>query len=124
MKVIDSSGWLEFFTNGPLADDYVAHLATPAEILTPTVVVYEMYKKIKRECAVEEALVVVAQLEKTRIIPLSASLALAAADFSLAHKLAMADAIVYATARAHFAQLFTSDSDFIGLPEVVYLKKN
>ena len=85
-------------------------------------IVYEIYKKIKRECAVEEALVVVAQLERTRVIPLSASLALAAADFSLAHQLAMADAIVYATARAHFAQLFTSDSDFIGLPEVVYMK--
>jgi len=124
MKVIDSSGWLEFFANGPLADDYIVHLAVPAEILTPSVVVYEIYKKIKHDWAVEEALVAVAQLERTRVVPLSPALALTAADFSLTYKLAMADAIVYATARAHFAELYTSDSDFIGLPEVVYLQKS
>jgi predicted nucleic acid-binding protein len=124
MKVVDSSGWLEFFTNGPLANDYAVHLATPDEVLTPTIVVYEIYKTIRRRGSVEEALVAVHLLEQTRIVPVSPMLALAAADFSIQHRLAMADAIVYATARVHFVQLWTSDSDFDGLPEVVYLKKN
>jgi predicted nucleic acid-binding protein len=57
------------------------------------------------------------------IVPLSESLALAAADTSLEFRLAMADSIVYATARAEDAQLVTSDKDLQGLPGVTYLPK-
>ena len=50
MKVVlDSSGWIEFFTGGPLADRYAAYLASRYELITPTIVLYEVYKKIKRE---------------------------------------------------------------------------
>ena len=30
MRVVDSSGWIEFFTEGPLADEYLDHL-TPLD---------------------------------------------------------------------------------------------
>ena len=55
MKVVDSSGWLEFFTEGPLADDYERHLDDLGEVLTPAVVIYEVYKRIKRDRSEEEA---------------------------------------------------------------------
>ena len=53
---------------------------------------------------------------RTNVVPLSETLALEAADTSLEHALAMADAIVYATARSRLADLVTTDSDLEGLP--------
>lgn len=123
MRLIDSSGWLEFFMDGPLADTYAQHLKHPNDILTPTVVLYEVYKVIKRQRSEEEALTVVAQISKTQVIPLNDTIALTAADVSLTYQLAMADAIVYATALTYNAKLVTSDADLSSLPGVVYHKK-
>ena len=123
MIVVDSSGWIEYFTDGPNAGRYGGYLEDPAKVATPTVVVFEVYKLVKRERTEEDALLAVAQMQKTRVVPLSESLALAAADVSLERRLAMADAIVYATAISEGAKLVTSDADLEGLPGVTYLPK-
>jgi len=121
--VVDSSGWLEFFTDGPIANLYAPHLTNPSKIVTPTIILHEVYKSIRRERTEEEALVAVAQMEQTSVVDLTPDLALASADLALEHRLAMADAIVYATSRAHSARLITSDSDFAKLPGVTYFPK-
>lgn len=123
MILVDSSGWIEFFTGGENAGRYGSYLEETSQVVTPTVVLYEVYKIVKRERTEEEALLAVAQIQKTRLIPLSESLALAAADVSLEFRLAMADSVVYATARAENAELVTSDKDLHGLPGVMYLPK-
>jgi predicted nucleic acid-binding protein len=124
MIVVDSSGWIEFFTGGANAGAYGSYLEKVSQLITPTVVLYEVYKLIKRERTEEEALLAVAQIQKTRLVPLSESVALAAADVSLDFRLAMSDAIVYATARGEDAELVTSDKDLQGLPGVRYLPKS
>ena len=123
MILVDSSGWIEFFTGGANAGRYGSFLEKTSELVTPTVVLYEVYKLVRRERSEEEALLAAAQVQKTRLVPLSDSLALAAADASLEFRLAMADSIVYATARAENAELVTSDADLRGLPGVTYLPK-
>jgi len=123
MYLVDSCGWLEYFADGPLAGDYYRYLKKPKELLTPTIVVYEVYKKIKRERGEEPALLAVAQLEQSEIVPLSQSISLLAADLSLDHQIPMADALVYATAKMRQAKLVTSDAHFEGLAGVVYLRK-
>ena len=123
MIVVDSSGWIEFFTGGPNARRYGRYLEKPSDLVTPTIVLYEVYKLIKRERTEEEALLAAAQIQKTRVVPLSESLALTAADLSLERRLAMADAIVYATAQAEGAELVTGDRDLKGLPGVTYVPK-
>lgn len=123
MILVDSSGWIEFYTGGGNAAKYGSYLETAANVLTPTIVLYEVYKLVKRERTEEEALLATAQMQKTRLVPLSESLALAAADVSLEFRLAMADSIVYATARAEDAELVTSDSDLRGLPSVTFLPR-
>ena len=120
--LVDSSGWIEYFSSGPLAERYGSYLTRPANLITPTVVVYEVYKKIKRERGEELALRATARLTATEVIPLTESIALLAADVSLQYGLAMADAIVYATARDQEAQILTSDADLKDLPGVVYLR--
>jgi len=123
MILVDSSGWLEFFADGPLAVEYERYLSKTSSIVTPTVVLHEVYKVIKRERGEEDALVAAAQMSQTRLVPLTDSLALTAADLGLEHKLAMADSIVYATAQSLGAELVTSDADFSALPGVTYLSK-
>jgi predicted nucleic acid-binding protein len=118
--LVDSSGWIEFFADGPRADRYAPYLKRPDEVVTPTVVLYEVYRKLRRERGEEFALAVVAQIKRTRIVPLSETLALEAADLSLRHSLSMADAFILATARHANCPLVTSDAHFQGLPEVTY----
>lgn len=123
MIVVDSSGWLEFLTDGALADEYAKRLRQPAAVITPTIVMYEVYKHAKRLQSEEGALDAVAAMQKTRVVPLTDELALVAADLSIEHKLPMADAIVLATAQAHDAEVVTSDVDFANIPGVVYIPK-
>ena len=120
---MDSSGWLEFLTDGALSDEYAKRLRQPAAVLTPTIVIYEVYKHAKRLLSEEQAVDAVAAMQKTQVVPLTEELALVAADLSLAHKLPMADAIVLATAQAHDADVVTSDADFADIAGVVYLPK-
>ena len=123
MKIVmDSSGWIEFFTDGPLADQYARYFAMKHQLITPTIVLYEVYKKIKRERGEETALLFAGRLSATEVIQLTEPIALLAADLSLRHTLAMADAIVYATARDQDAELVTGDADLKNLPRVVYVK--
>lgn len=119
MLVVDSSGWIEFFTEGLLASEYSKYLKDLTKIKTPTIVLYEVYKKIKRERTEEDALLAVSLINRTSIIPLSESIALLAADLSLKHSLPMADAIVYATALEENCKIVTNDAHFKGLDRVI-----
>jgi predicted nucleic acid-binding protein len=123
MIVVDSSGWLEFLTDGPLAEEYAVHLREPSEVITPSIVLYEVYKHSKRLRGEEGGLDASAIMTKTLIVPLDEETAMEAADLSLEYKLAMADAIVLATARLHNAEVVTSDVDFEGIPGVIYIPK-
>lgn len=115
MIVVDSSGWIEFFTDGPLADEFAPYLEDLAEVVTPTIVIFEVYRVIRRQRSEEEAIAAVAQMQKTSVVDLDQFLALSAADVSIAHRLAMADAIVYATALSGDIAVVTADAHFQGL---------
>ena len=64
----------------------------------------------------------VSALRRATIAPVDESLALEAADLSLSLGLAMADSLVYATARRFRATLVTGDTDFEGLPDTVVVR--
>ena len=121
--LVDSSGWLEFFTDGTLAKKYFDYLEKLEKVVVPSLVVYEVYKKIKKERSEEEALLAIAHMAEGKIVAFDDTLALSAADISIKHNLSMADAIIYATALYEEAKLITSDSHFSGLNNVIFLKK-
>ena len=123
MNPVDSSGWLEYFADGPLATKYASYLEKSDDLLMPSLVLYEVYRWLKRHKGEEEALKYAAKMSEAKVIELDDSLALYAADVSLEHHLAFADSVVYATALSHHASLITSDSDFKGLPHVTYFPK-
>ena len=124
MNVVDSSGWLEYFSGSPLARHYFPYLEKKGELLVPTLVLHEVYRWIKSHRDEDEALKFVSKMSEGQVIVLDDSLALGAADVRIEHKLAMADAVVYATALQYHAKLITSDADFKNLPHVVYFSKH
>jgi len=121
--VLDSSGWIEFFADGPHADEFASRLRQPANVIAPTVALYEVYKWIKRERSEEEALDAVATMKKATVADLTEDIALTAADLSLAHGLPMADSMMLAFARAYRAELVTTDSGFEGIAGVTVFSK-
>jgi predicted nucleic acid-binding protein len=44
--VVDSSGWIEFFTDGPKPDAYARYLKDLQNVATPAVVVYEFTRRL------------------------------------------------------------------------------
>ena len=122
MIIIDSSGWIHYFMNGPLVEPYAEYFTKKfGEIITPSIILYEVYKKLKRDVDPDTMDTCLAQLEETPLADLSAELAYQAVDLSLKYKLGMADSIIYATAVTYGAKLITSDVDFKDLPEVEYV---
>jgi predicted nucleic acid-binding protein len=123
VNLVDSSGWLEFFTAGPNADFFAPSILKTADLLVPTISLYEVFKKVLREQGEGLALRVVAQMKQGRIIDLDETIAFRAARLSLQHQLPMADALIYATARLQKAVLWTQDEHFANLPGVRYVAK-
>lgn len=120
MIVVDSCGWIEYLADGPLAPQYEKCFENLDKVITPSLVMYEVYQKVKAEKGEELALSVIAQMEKTRIVPVDQEIALLAADLSSKHALPLPDAIVYATAIREKARVVTSDPHFKNLQEVVF----
>lgn len=123
MILVDTCGWIEWLTEGALVDSFASYMKDPAELLVPTTVQYELYKWVKRESDENTALDTIALADDSLVVPLSTDIALVAADLALWHKLAFADAVIYASARKYNVELVTSDNHFEGLPGVTYFPK-
>jgi predicted nucleic acid-binding protein len=124
MIIVDSCGWLEWFTDGKLADSYEKYLVDQNNILMPSIILYEVYKILKREIGEENALLAAGYMKISHGIPLDETLALAAADVALRENLAMADAIILAAAHSNNCKIITSDKDLKDQPSVEYIPKN
>ncbi|MBU2546715.1 MAG: PIN domain-containing protein, partial [Gammaproteobacteria bacterium] len=66
MILVDSCVWIEYLIDSPLADKYEEYLKDPSQIVIPTIVLYEVYKKIRRERREEDAIIVAAQMKKAK----------------------------------------------------------
>lgn len=123
MNVVDSSGWLEYFADGPNAQFFAKAIEKTEELIVPTVSVYEVFKRVLQQRGDGDALQSVAVMQQGRVVELSGALALAAARLSVDLGLPMSDSVMLATARAWDAPLWTQDSDFDGVPGVMYVAK-
>ena len=127
MKVnvlIDSYGWIEYFSDGPLACKYSKHIenASKKNFFTPTIVLYEVYKRIKKTRNEQTALVAYAHIVvNTTIVPLTKRISLEAAEISLSEGMSMADAIIKATANLTQSTIVTSDKHFKDKKDVIFI---
>lgn len=123
MNVVDSSAWLEYFADGPNADHFAAPIEEPAALLVPSITLLEVFKRVSQQRSEDAALQCVAVMQQGTVVELDAALALRAAALGLRHRLPLADSIVYATAQASEATVWTQDADFEGLSGVQFHPK-
>lgn len=123
MNVVDSSGWLEFFADGPNADYFTSAIQNIKKLIVPTLSIFEVFKKILQQRKEGEALQAIALMQQGKVVELTSGLALEAAKLSIEEKLPLADSVMLATSRAYGATLWTQDSDFEGKSGVKYVKR-
>jgi len=121
--IVDSSGWIEYFTDSPNADEFAAVIEHPEHLLVPSLSILEVFKWVLRERGEDAAIQVTAVMQQAEVIDLDATLALRSAKVGLAHQLPLADSVMYATAQASGATLWTQDADLETLPGVRYIPK-
>jgi len=123
VNVVDSSGWLEYFADGPNADFFSEAIQTTDELVVPTISIYEVFKRVRQQRGEDEALTAVALMQQGSIVELTTSIALEAARTSLSLRIPMADSMILASARSVDANLWTQDSDFESIEGVRYVAK-
>lgn len=123
MRLVDTSAWIELLRDSTTGKAVRRAVPAPDAWLVPTIVQHEFFKWLAREIGPDAADEVLVFSRTCVVVPLSTPLAVAAAELCRQHKLSTADAIIYATAQAHGADLLTCDAHFKGLDGVVYLPK-
>ena len=123
MNVVDSSGWLEYFGEGKNASFFARPIQDIENLIIPTICIYEVFKRLLSLRGKEEALRAVGVMSLGQLMELNRQLAMDAAKISLDFKLALADSIIFATAHANNAILWTQDEHFRDLNGVKFIEK-
>ncbi len=123
MRVVDSSLWIELIVEGSLSAEVRKAILPLHSCIVPTIVHYELSKWCNRVLPPQYAKSVLSLLTECKTIDLSLAIAIEAAQLSTKHKLHATDAIIYATAQWHDAQLLTCGAHFKDLPGVEYFEK-
>jgi predicted nucleic acid-binding protein len=123
VNVVDSSGWLEYVGNGKNSDYFAEPIEDLENLIVPAISILEVFKWVLRERGEADALQAAALMQQGKVVELDTAIATLAAKLSLAHKLPLADSVMFATAQVFGATLWTQDADFAGLPNVRYTAK-
>jgi predicted nucleic acid-binding protein len=123
MNVVDSSGWLEYFKGENNAGFFALAIVDIDRLIVPTICIYEVSRRMMMQRGEQEALHAIGVMCLGNLVELNRQIAMDAAKLSLNLKLAMADSIILATARAHDAILWTQDEHFKDIEGVRYIDK-
>jgi predicted nucleic acid-binding protein len=124
VNVVDSSAWLEYFADGPNARFFAAAIVDEKNLAVPTICIAEVFRRMLRQIGLDAAMRATAAMQRQgAVVELDASVARDAGRLGVELGLPMADSIVYATARALEALVWTQDADFEKLPHVRYRAK-
>ena len=123
MNVVDSSGWIEFFTAGASGLLFKPVIEQRDQLLVPAINIYEVHKLLSRKLPASAVASCLDVMRLGRVLYLTDRRAVAAADIAGTHKLAMADAVIYSMAIEFDATLWTQVVDYSGLAGVKYFEK-
>ena len=123
MNVVDSSGWIEYMVGGPNAEFFADAIGKVGGLIVPTIVVTEVLRFLLRKTNEDQAVELAACMRQALVADLDFGMARAVARLGIEHKLPLADSIVFATAQAHGATLWTQDADFENIPGVRFIAK-
>lgn len=117
--VLDSSCWVEYFNDSNRAELFSSTVESPERLIVPIITIYEVTKKLKRELSASVAAFAEAVMCRGQVVAVDLTLIRLAVNFNLP----LADSLIYATAQARHATLWTQDSHFDGLAGVRYFSK-
>jgi toxin FitB len=117
--VLDSSCWIEYFRDTPRADLFASVAEASERLIVPIITVYEVTKKMRRELDETIAAFSESVMCRGRVIDIDLAVVRGAVTLNLP----LGDSLIYATAQAHNATLWTQDAHFEGLPGVKYFAK-
>ena len=123
MNVVDSSGWIEFFRAGANGPVFKPIIEDRARLLIPTIALFEVHRVLSRSLPADLVTRCLDVMRLGRVLDLTDTRAIAASHIAAQHKLAMADAAMYAIALEFGASFWTQDVDYQGLPGVRYQAK-
>jgi predicted nucleic acid-binding protein len=123
MNIVDSSGWIEYIADDANANFFEPPIVDSENLLIPTICLYEVFKRVLQEFGEERALDAMGIMSLGTVIDLDRQTPIHAAQISSELKLAMADSIILATARAYDATLWTQDEHFRGIEGVKFKEK-
>lgn len=123
MNVVDSSGWLEYLTDGTNAGLFAPIIEERGQLVVPSIAMYEVMRWVLHNRNEDFAIRSVSEMACSHVVELDGNLAIAAARLARRHRLAMADAIILATACHFEAILWTQDADFDGIEGVRYIPR-
>jgi predicted nucleic acid-binding protein len=123
VRVVDTSAWIEWLMDSPTGRKVARQFPARDECIVPTIVQLEISKWAMRELDEPRADQIIANTRQCMVVPLDTAIALRAAELNRVHKLATADAIVYATSLEYNADLLTCDAHFTGLPQCILVRK-
>jgi len=91
MNVVDSSGWLEYFTAVLNTNFFSNAIENPNQLIVPTISIFEVFKKILHNNNENNAFKAIAVMRQGQVVALNFSLSLAAAKLSQTKKIPMVD---------------------------------
>ncbi len=124
MNVVDSSGWIEYLQDTPRADLFAAPIEDRNHLLVPTISLFEVHRVLSRSLNADLVNRCLDVMRLGRVLDFTDARAVAAAHIATRHKLAMADAAMYAMACEFGATFWTQDVDYQGMPEVRFFAKS
>ena len=124
MNMVDASGWIEYLMDTPRADLFAPAIEDGPRLLVTSISLYEVHRVLSRKLPNHLRDTCLMLMRRVPIIDFTDARAIAAADLSSKHQLAMADAAMYAMALERQATLWTQDADYQGLAGVQYFPKS
>lgn len=119
--LIDSSAWFDYFLGEKEGKIVEKYLNSQEEILISTINLTEIYSRYLRSWPNQAQEKKNYLLGRCNLIEVSKEIALEAAKTRASKRLALADSLIYATAKLSKVKLITSDNDFRGLENVEIL---
>jgi toxin FitB len=123
MNLVDSSGWIEYFLDSPLADNFAAAIEQPSQLIVPVLSLFEVHRFLTRRGEPVRRDACLEVMRRGTVVDITDARAIAASEAAQTHKLAMADAVMYSIALEFKADLWTQDVDYQGLAGVRFLPK-
>ena len=82
MNLVDSSGWLEYFSDDKNSDFFAPAIENTVDLIVSTINLYEVFKKILQQRDETDALQAISLMQQGTVVDIDSTISLNAAKIS------------------------------------------